>query len=346
MLLKKLTEVHGVSGNEDAVRKLIIEEIKDYADEIKIDVLGNVIAMKNIHQKGPKLMLSAHMDEIGLMVVGIEKNGLLKFRTVGGIDERILVSKQVEIGAKNVPGVIGAKAIHLQKSQERTIPIPVDQLYIDIGAQTQEEAEKAVMIGDYVSFASEYQEMGTNYVKGKAFDDRVGCAVLIEMLKKSHAIPLYAVFTVQEEIGLRGATVAAHSVDPEIALIIEGTTASDVVGTEKHHYVTQLGKGPALSVMDRGMIANHHFNRYVTEIAEESGIPVQIREGASGGNDAGRIHLHKAGVLTGVLSIPVRYIHSPHSMIHLQDYEHLLRLTDIFIEQLSNGRGIGNETDN
>ncbi len=340
MLLKTLTEVNGVSGNEDEVRNLIRNAIEPHVDSIRIDAIGNLIAIKNQNSSGSKLMLSAHMDEIGLMVVSIEKSGLLKFRTVGGIDERVLVSKHVVIGDNKVNGVIGAKAIHLQKPAERTIPIPIDQLYIDIGAKSQEEAEAIVRIGDYVSFVSEYLEMGEQYVKGKAFDDRVGCAVLIEILKQDISIPLYAVFTVQEEIGLRGATVAAHTIDPDIALIIEGTTASDVIGTQKQHYVTRLGKGPALSVMDRGMIANPTFNKFLIEIADAKGIPYQIREGASGGNDAGRIHLHKEGVLTGVISIPVRYIHSPHSVIHKQDYQNMIRLTTAFVEQLAQGRSM------
>ncbi|OEF98713.1 M42 family metallopeptidase [Desulfuribacillus alkaliarsenatis] len=337
MLLKKLTEANGISGNETEIRNLIKTEIAQYVDEMYTDVLGNLIAIKNKNNGKDKVMLAAHMDEVGLMVVNIEKNGLLKFRSVGGIDERILVSKHVLIGEDKVNGVIGAKAIHLQKPNERTIPLTMDQLYIDIGANSKEEAESKVKIGDYVAFASAYTEMGSKCVKGKAFDDRVGCAVLIEILKSNIDIPIYAAFTVQEEIGLRGASTATYSINPDLALVIEGTTASDVIGTKEHQYVTQLGKGPALSVIDRGMIANAKLNKNILKIADDNNIPIQIREGASGGNDAGKIHLHKTGVLTGVLSIPVRYIHSPHSLINLDDYENLIKLTKVVLDEVAKG---------
>jgi endoglucanase len=340
MLLKRLTEANGVSGNESEIRKIIIDEITPYVDNIKIDVIGNIIASKNSHLSGAKLMIAAHMDEVGLMIVSIENNGLLKFRAVGGIDNRVLVSKHVVIGENKINGIIGAKAIHLQKRNERTIPLAMEQLYIDIGAKTKEEAEKNIKIGDYVAFVSEYLEMGDDYAKGKAFDDRVGCAVLIEILKHQFDMPIYAVFTVQEEIGLRGATVAAYTVNPDLALIIEGTTASDVIGTDSKYYVTQLGKGPAISIMDRGMIANPIFNKYITNIANNYNIPLQIREGATGGNDAGKIHLHKEGIITGVISIPVRYIHSTNSVINLKDYQNLIVLTKLFVEEVSKTKGL------
>ncbi|OEH85919.1 hypothetical protein BHU72_03865 [Desulfuribacillus stibiiarsenatis] len=337
MLLKKLTEANGVSGCEDEVRQLIIDEIKPYADEIEIDVLGNIIAKKNTTLPGPKLMLAAHMDEVGLMIVSIEKNGLLKFRPVGGIDSRILVSKPVHIGKEKIYGVIGAKAIHLQSPNERTIPLTIEQLYIDIGAKTKEEAETKVNIGDYVAFISDYQKMGVDCAKGKAFDDRVGCAALIEILKQRYDIPLYTVFTVQEEVGLRGATVATYSIKPDIAIVLEGTTASDVIGTKEDQYITQLGKGPAISVMDRSTIANPMFTKFILQVAHQYSIPVQIREGATGGNDAGKIHITNEGVLTAVISLPIRYIHSPNSMIHLQDYKNYLELTNRCIEEIAKG---------
>lgn len=341
MLLKKLTEAIGVSGNEQEVRNLIKEEITPYADEIYTDVLGNLIAVKNKNNTNkPKVMLAAHMDEIGFMVVHIEKSGLIRFRKVGGIDERILVSKHVVIGKEKINGIIGAKAIHLQKPNERTVPIPIDQLFIDIGAKSKEDAESKVQVGDYISFTSEYQTMGVNFAKGKAFDDRVGCAVLIETLKSNIDIPLYCVFTVQEEIGLRGAHTAVYSVNPDIALVIEGTIASDVIGTDEKQYVTRLGHGPAVTVMDRGMIGNSKFIKFLLSIASENELPIQIREGSAGGNDAGQIHLHKEGVLTGAISIPVRYIHSPHSIVNLQDYENLKKLTTLFVEELAKGRSL------
>lgn len=340
MLLKKLTMACGVSGNEDEVRKIIIEDIKDYADEIKIDRLGNLIAIKKGKEGYPKVMLAAHMDEVGLMVKSIDETGFIKFAVVGGMDERILVSKQVLIGKDKIPGVIGAKAIHLQEPEERTIPLKTKQLYIDIGASSKEAAEKVVKKGDYVAFNSDYVEFGKNLIKAKALDDRAGCAVLADLLKEEYDVDLYAVFTVQEELGLRGATVAAYNADPNFAIVFEGTLCSDVTEVPEAYHITKLGKGPAISLMDSRTIFSKELNKRIYETAVENNIDIQYRQPSRGGNDAGAIHITKEGVPCAALSMPCRYIHSPSSIMSLDDFEGCKKTIKLFLKGIKKGEFI------
>lgn len=336
MLLKKLTEAHGVSGNEGRVREILREEVSPHVEEIFSDTIGNLYARKGSGKK-PRVMLAAHMDEIGLIVIGFDKSGLLKFDKVGGIDDRILVSKPVVVGNDMIPGVIGAKAVHLQKAEERKKAIGVDNLYIDIGVRSQDEAEKRVKLGDYVAFCSTTREIGDKCLLGKAFDDRAGCAVLAETLKNDYDLELFGVFTVQEEVGLRGAGVAAYTVAPDVALVLETTTASDVAGTEEKNHVTRLGKGPAISFMDGTYIAPRSMVKLVIETAEKHGIPYQFRHLTTAGTDAGRISQAHEGVPTIVIAIPCRYIHSPASIIHLDDYHNALRLVHATLNAIAEG---------
>ncbi len=339
MLLKRLTEAAGLPGIEDEVRNLIREEVKDLVDEMRTDALGNLITFKKGKIDGPVVMLAAHMDEIGLMITYIKDNGLLNFKPLGGIDPRVLVAKKVLIGPDRVPGVIGSKPIHLQKSSERKDAIPLSSLYIDIGAKDEDQAKELVKIGDGVVFDTKFSEIGEGCVKGKAFDDRVGCAVLIELLKRDITLPLYAVFTVQEEVGLRGASVAAYDLDPapDLALAFEGTTASDVPGMKEHHYSTSLGNGPAISLMDSSLIANKQIVQGIVEVAEENGINYQFRRTNFGGTDAGRISLTKEGIPATVISAPCRYIHSPISMMNLNDYNSVIDLTEKYLQKIAKG---------
>lgn len=333
MLLKKLTEASGVSSREDEIRKVIKDEIKEHVDNINTDVMGNLIVSKNINENGPKLMLAAHMDEVGLMITAIEDNGLLKFRTAGGIDKRVLVSKSVVLGKEKIPGVIGSKAIHLQKPDERKKPIPIEKLYIDIGAENKKVAEDKVNIGDMAVFTTNFAKMGDNHARGKAFDDRIGCAAIIELLKKDFPYPVYGVFAVQEEVGLRGAARAAYSIEPDLALVIEGTTASDVPESDEYEYSTSLGCGPALTIMDSSLVANKKILRDLINIAEKNDIPYQYRRSRAGGTDAGMINLTKDGIPSAVVSQPCRYIHSPVSLINLEDFNNLLDLMENYMSQ-------------
>ncbi len=321
MLLKELTEASGVSGNEKEVRDLIISEIKDYVDSYKIDRLGNIIAYKKGKDIGKKLMITAHMDEVGLMIKDIDKDGFLKFMTVGGIDKRILVSKPVLVGKDKLPGVIGAKPIHLQKPDERTRALNIDELYIDIGARSKEEAERYVSIGDYVIFDSEYVEFGEGLVKAKALDNRVGCSLLIKLIKEIKDLSFYAVFTVMEEVGLVGAGPAAYEVDPDYAIILEGTLCYDMPKLDTHLIPTYLNKGPAISLIDRTTIYNKDFRNKIVEIAKKNNIPYQFRKTSMGGNDSGKIHTTREGSITATISVPCRYIHSPASVMSKKDYD-------------------------
>jgi len=332
MLLKMLSELNGASGHEKKVRDFIKSVVAPYVDEIQVDTMGNLYAYKGMTLKGPKVLLAAHMDEVGLMITAITDDGFLKFEPVGGIDPRILVSKPVRIG-ESVNGIIGTKAIHLQKKTERENALQFKDLYIDIGATSREEASKHVKLGDYAHFVNEYQTLG-ECATGKALDDRVGCAVLIELLKNDYAFPLIAAFTVQEEVGLRGAKVAAYRTSPDFALVIECTLATDTLGTDEEQWITEIGKGPAISIMDRTTLFAPRLIRFATEVARAKGIPYQFRRGGSGGNDAGQIHLTREGIPTLALSVPCRYIHSMTSVISEQDYLNTIRLANEILVEL------------
>lgn len=334
MLLRELTEAFGVSGNEKEVRDLIVNEIKDYVTDVKIDKIGNVIAYKKGKIDSPKLMIAAHMDEVGLIITGIDSSGLLKFTTVGGIDKRVLVSKTVNVGENKIYGVIGSKPIHLQNKDEWSKALDINNLYIDIGVHTKEEAEKLVSIGDYVMFHSEYVEFGDNLVKAKALDNRVGCSILIDLLKEETDLSFYGVFTVMEEVGLVGAGPAAYSVEPDIGIVLEGTLCADTPDTEAHMVPTKLGKGPAISLMDRTTLFNTNLRNKIVSIAQENSIPYQFRKTTFGGNDSGKIHLAKEGSVTSTISVPCRYIHSPASVMSKDDYQNTYRLLMTIIKKI------------
>jgi putative aminopeptidase FrvX len=336
MLLKDLTEAIGVSGNEKSVRDIIIEKIKDYCDEINVDGMGNLYAVKRSDKLNTKrVMLAAHMDEVGMIVTGITEAGFIKFKPIGGIDPRILLSKRVVIGEKHIYGVIGIKAIHLQKPDERRQAVKLEDMYIDIGAKNKEDAEKMIKLGDYIGFDSKYKEFGDGLVKAKALDDRVGCAIIIDILKQRYDFELYGCFTVQEEVGLRGAQVASYRIEPDIALVIEGTTCSDVPETKEHQYSTVLGEGPALSIMDAKTYYDKNITKSLYETAVKNNIKVQYKKSIYGGNDAGKIHISRQGVPTASISVPCRYIHSSVSVMNKSDYEECKRLVSSWLRELT-----------
>ncbi len=334
MFLKDLTLLSGVSGCEFEVRNYIKKKLEEIGCEYKIDKLGNVIAHNKGSKNTKKIMLAAHMDEVGLMVSAIDDGGFIKFKTVGGIDNRVLNSKLVEVGENKIPGVIGSKAIHLMSEEERGASIPVKSLYIDIGSNSKESTEAKVSIGDYVTFKSDFIEFGDNLMKAKALDDRVGCSAMLELLAMKLDIDFYACFTVMEEVGLIGARVAADLIEPDFAIVLEGTVSADMPEVKDSDKVTVIGKGPAVSLMDSSTIYNIDDVNFVVDLAKEHNIPYQYRKGNSGGNDAGVIHTRKAGSRVVALSVPCRYIHSPINVASKNDYENLVKLVKVVIENI------------
>lgn len=334
MYLKELTDLPGVSGDEEQVRAFIADKMQNLCDELVTDSIGNLICLKKGTDENPKrLMVCAHMDEVGLICSCITDDGFIKFKCVGGIDTRVLVSKKVRIGRRLISGVIGAKAIHLQEKEEREQVPKVTDLYIDIGAKDKAEAEKHVSVGDYCVFDSEFVEFGSGFIKAKALDDRLGCACLMSLTEERFAFDLYLVFTVQEEVGLRGARVAAERIRPDAAIVLEGTTCSDVYGTDEKDYSTISGGGAALSILDRGTYYDKELTNALYATAKQHEIPVQFKQTASGGNDAGAIHTAAGGVKTAAISVPARYIHSPSSVVNKSDYEALKALIHTFLKE-------------
>jgi putative aminopeptidase FrvX len=334
-LIKKLCNASGVSGNEQAVAKIIIDEIKEYA-EINRDRLGNIIAFKK--GKNPaktRLMLCAHMDEVGLIITTIIEKGLLKFDTVGGIDPRVLAGRRVFVGKNNIAGVIGVTAMHLVGSGELKNAPPVDKLYIDIGTSSKDETEKLVSIGDIAVFDSDFIEFGEGFIKAKAIDDRAGCAMLIEMIKTEQEYDMHFAFTVQEEVGSRGAKTATFAINPEAAIVFEATTAADIPFVDEHKKVCFAGQGPVLSFMDKGTIYNKDMYELAGKIAVQQGIPHQPKLAVAGGNDAASVHTSGEGVKTIAISLPCRYLHTASCVIKYSDAVYSLELVSKLAEQIA-----------
>lgn len=331
MLLEELSNAFGPAGCEDEVRRVLVRALRDSVDDMQIDALGNLIAFKRGNGPEPRLkvMVDAHIDEVGLMVTRIEKNGLLGFRAVGGVDPRLLLAKGVVVGEKRLSGVIAAPPVHLTKPEQREQVIKVEQLVIDIGAISEDEAKSLVKIGDYVAFDTRFQVLskdGLRTVKGKAFDDRVGCAVLAALADSKYGLDLYLSFSAQEEVGWRGARVAAFRIEPDLAFVLEGSICDDTPKKEDVSPTTKLGKGPAITVMDRSFIADKRLVRLLTEVARAEDIPFQFKQPGKGSTDAGAIHLTKTGVPSVAVSVPCRYIHSPVSIASLNDFDYAVAL--------------------
>ncbi|NLY43866.1 MAG: M42 family metallopeptidase [Clostridiaceae bacterium] len=316
-LLVQLTQSYGPSGNEEVIRDLIINEIKQFVDELNVDPLGNIIARK----KGPgkKLMFAAHMDEIGVIITYIDKKGYLRFSNIGGVSQYSALFQKVRF--KN--GVIGC--IGYEEDIESMKDLKLDKMYIDIGAKDREDAEKIVSIGDAACFEGPFNQQA-NRISSKALDDRIGCYILIEVIKQLKNSPndLYFVFTVQEELGLRGARTSAFSVHPDYAVAVDVTATGDTPGAKK--MAVKLGKGPAIKVKDNSIIAHPYVRNIMIETAREAGIPYQLEVLEYGGTDSGAIHLTKGGIPSGVLSIATRYLHSPVEMADMDDINNGIKL--------------------
>jgi endoglucanase len=330
MLLQRLSDAFGVSGHEEAVRAIILEEIRDRVDACRVDGVGNVIARKRGTGSSPlRVLLAAHMDEVGLMIVQVEDSGALRFAKVGGIDDRILVAKPVRIGDKKVPGVISAKPVHLTEKSERDQVTGYKQLSIDIGASTKAEAERLVQRGDLAAFDTRFAEIGGSgwrTVSGKALDDRAGCALLAELLKERYPFDVSAAFTVQEEVGLRGARVAAHAEEPAAAVVLEVTGANEVPTDRDVSPSTRLGAGPAITLRDNSFIADPRLVAHFAAAAERLGIPRQFKQPNIGGTDAGAIHVSRGGVPSITIAVPARYIHSPAAIMDMGDFDRAIAL--------------------
>ena len=345
MLLERLSNAFGPSGCEAEVRDIILDAIKDDIEEHRVDALGNLIALRKARGSSTKgfprrIMVAAHMDEVGLMITHIEKEGWLRFTRVGGVDARVLLAKAVVIGEKRIPGVIGIKPIHLMREDERTKMPRIEDLYIDMGSSDRSQAEKLVKVGDYAVFSTRFaamKESPLRAVKGKAFDDRVGCAVLAELLKQSYAFDLYATFTTQEEVGLRGAQVAAYAVEPDVAFALEGTVCDDMPKKRDVSPGTRMGQGPAITIMDRSVIVDKRLVKLLLQCADKLDIPHQFKQSVTGGTDAGAIHLAREGIPAAVVSVPSRYIHSPVCMLSLSDLEHTVTLMTEALHRLEGG---------
>lgn len=334
--IKTLCALPGVSGFEDGVRDYILQQAKSYADQVTVDAMGNLILFKKgAKSTGNKLMLCAHMDEVGLMVTSITDEGYLKFDFVGGVDRRVAIGKRVLVGEKGIPGVIGIKAYHLvSREEEKSVP-KTESLYIDIGAKDKETAQEQVSLGDYAMFDSDWVAFGDGLVKAKALDDRVGCAVMLALLKEELPMDVTFAFTVQEEVGTRGAFGAAFRVTPEIALVLETTTAADIPSSAEHQQVCAPGKGPVVPFMDGGTIYDRGLFEQLRKLAQDNGIPWQTKHYVAGGTDARAVQRTKAGVRVAGMAAAVRYLHAPSSVGCIRDFEDMLRLTRLFVAQLA-----------
>ncbi|MBR5155806.1 MAG: M42 family metallopeptidase [Clostridia bacterium] len=314
------------------VADIIYEEVKKFCTDIKFDNMGNLKVFKRSKTElPPKVLLSAHMDEVGLIITDVTEEGYFKFASVGGIDPKVLIAQRVNVNG--LKGVISTKAVHLTTAEERKQNLSEDKLYIDIGAKDKNEAQKVAKPGDYCVFDSKYTEFG-NQIKAKALDDRIGCAIMIEILKKDWPVDLYCNFTVQEEVGLRGARVASRGINPDYAVVIEGTTCNDLPGVEANLRVTKIGAGPAISILDSASKGNEELIALLEKSATRHNIPYQFKASTAGGNDAGTICITDGGIKTASLSVPCRYIHSPVCVMNKSDFENCRRLIEVFLEDM------------
>jgi endoglucanase len=336
-LLKQICETPGVPGFEQRIRELVLREVGPLVDEVQVDNMGNVLAIKRGRER-KRVMVAAHMDEIGFIVNHIDDDGFLRFLPLGGFDPKTLTSQRVIVhGAQDLIGVMGSKPIHLMKPEERTKQVPLTDYFIDLG-MPKEEVEKYVSVGDPVSRERELIELG-ECVNSKSLDNRVSVFILLEALRQLQdtAVPydIYAVFTVQEEVGLRGAISSAHLIDPDFGFGLDVTIAFDVPGAQSHEAVTRLGKGAAIKVMDGTVISDYRMVNYLKHLADKHGIAWQPELLPSGGTDtAGVQRSGKKGAIAGAISIPLRHIHQTIEMAHQADIRHCIDLLSAGLTEL------------
>lgn len=334
-LLESLCLASGVSGEEDEVREIVMKEIKPCADEIRVDALGNVLAIRKGGSKAAlKVMIAAHMDEVGFILVESEEGGFYSFQLVGGVDIRQVPAKAVWIGPKHIPGIIGAKPIHLQEVEDRKHNISLESMRIDTGT----ENGSGLKPGDRATFTTPFRRSG-GIIFAKALDNRLGVATLIDLFKAASGnIELQAAFTVQEEVGLRGARVAAYALQPDIAIALDSTPAYDLPDPEGHEnavYNTRLGEGPAIYLSDSGTLSDPRLVQFVSRTAESNGIPFQFRQPGGGGTDATAIHKQRGGIPTLSISVPHRYSHTAVSVARVDDWQNTLRLMTAILAEIT-----------
>ncbi|EKF85029.1 M42 family metallopeptidase [Methanobacterium formicicum] len=331
-LLEKLSNASGVSGFEDEVRNLMLEELKGHVDDLDVDNMGNLIATKNGKPDGKKVMLAAHMDEIGLMVRYIDKEGFIKFSKLGGINDQMLLNQEVYIhsNGEQILGVVGSKPPHRMKAAEKKKPVQYENMFIDIGASDKEDAEEMVNVGDPITIKQKFAELKNDLVMGNAMDNRVGCAIMVEVMKRARSdATIYGVGTVQEEVGLKGARTAAYRINPDMALALDVTISGDHPGMKEEDAPAKAGKGPCIILTDasgRGIITHPQVKELLIQVAEEEEIPYQLEVSEGGTTDATAIHLTREGIPTGVISPPSRYIHTPVSVVNINDVENAVKL--------------------
>lgn len=332
-LLRILSETNSVSGNEKAVRNIIIDKIKNDVDEINVDAMGNVIALKKGKSGKKKLAVTVNIDEAGFIVSDITEKGYIRFKAVGNIDPRKIISKKVVIGDDKVKGIIGMKAIHLQTKSERENVVSVSKLFIDIGAKNKAVAEKMVTKGDYITFDTEFAVVGNN-VKGKALDRSGVCVALVDALKNEFPYDVYVLFLVQHEVGARGAKIAAHRINPDVVLTVSSADTTDMFDCDDVNSGAVLDGGVVINYADKTVIADKQLTDYMVKCVEKAGIKHQIKVLKSDSSDGGVMQTSGDGTPCINAVIPCRYSHSPVSMMSMNDIESTTQYISLFLNKI------------
>ena len=338
-LIKELVAINGISGQEQKVVRAILPHLRPLADEVSVDCFGNIIAVKNGTKPGPRVLVAAHTDEIGAIVKSIEPNGWIRFEKIGGVGDALLLGRQVSVDGHF--GIVGVKAGHFMTPKERGEVKPHSELYIDVGCSSDEEVAKlGIKPGTQICQWPYYNEFAnTDLICSKALDNRIGCAILIQLLKELQNQPfagtLYAVFTVQEEVGLRGAEVAAYNIKPDYAIALDTVPCGDTPDVNFiKEFPVAIGKGPLLQLMSRSFLMNPIMKKLMVEVCEKSGEPYQLALFTGGNTDAATMHLQAGGILSAALTIPRRYSHSPVEMLDINDCIASLKIIKQFVESM------------
>lgn len=342
-LLARLSDAHSAPGYEGEVKEIIRKELEKVCDEVFVDKIGNLIAKKGVGEK--KLMLDAHMDEIGLIVKSVDKDGFIRFTTLGGFFDQSLLNQRVVLHTAKgrVVGVIGSKPPHFMEEEEKKKVVKSKDMFIDIGVESRKKTrERGIEVGDFITIERSFKAMGSDFITGKAFDDRLGCYAMLEVMRRVEAgdCELYAVGSVQEEVGLKGARIAAYRLYPDLAIALDVTTTGDYPGVSEEKSTNRLGEGPVITIVDskgRGLITSPEVKELLVSTAKKYKIPYQVEVGEGGTTNATAIHLTREGIPSGVVSVPVRYAHSPVEVARLKDLEKTIELAVRAIEEKLHG---------